>query len=56
MIGGGRMGTIGKGTTETITATRPKVYKDNNGFPLAEFRVDGNLYLKGGIKRLRPRP
>ncbi len=56
MIGGGRMGTISKGTTITVTASRPLVIKDNVGFPKYEFRIDGNLYLTGGIKKLRPRP
>ncbi len=56
MIGGGKIGAMGKGTTETITSSRPKVIKDQNGMPMAEFRTDGNLYLKGGIYKLRPRP
>ncbi len=56
MLGGGKIGPVSKGTTETITATRPKVFKDQDGMPLAEIRIDGNLYLTGGIKRLRPRP
>lgn len=55
MIGSGKIGPVSKGTTETITPNRPKVFKDHQGVPVFEIDYKGNWYPKGSVYKLRPR-
>ena len=53
LIGGGLIGIIGNSKQIQLTSsTDTFTIVDQDGFPMARFDANGNLLLKGGVKRI----
>ena len=53
MIGGGRIAPLGGANVIQLGSSTSKLeIKDQDGFPLFKVDSSGNLYLKGGVKKI----